>query len=148
MSGMSGQKYVFGSREWWAAFVESLNSDKDYSTAAKNWEDPITLVTKDFPPPVRDFMKRDQQAVWMDLYHGQCRAWEMLDDPSKKPAPITLTGTYEKMKKIALGELSPTVALMSGQLKVKGSMFKLVTNAGASAAFVNTIKKVPTEFLA
>lgn len=145
---MSAQKHIFGSKEWWGAFVETLNSDKEYNAAAKNWEDPITLVTKDFPPAVRDFMKSDQQAVWLDLYHGQCRAFEILDDPAKKPSPLMLTGSYEKMKKIAMGELSPTVALMSGQLKVRGSMFKLVTNAGASAAFVNTIKKVPTEFLA
>jgi len=46
-----------------------------------------------------------------------------------------------------LGNLSPTVAVMTGQLKAKGNVMKLITSAGASAAFVNAIKKVPTEFL-
>jgi putative sterol carrier protein len=72
---------------------------------------------------------------------------EILNDPNERKSGITLTGSYSTIKKIALGSLSPTVAVMTGQLKAKGNVMKLITSAGASAAFVNVIKKVPTEFL-
>lgn len=145
---MSEEKYIFGSKEWVEAFVKTLNEDKEYNNAAKNWEDPLIIVVTDLPEPVKQALKTERVVVRFDLYHGQCRSYDILNDPDEKPAPLILTGTYQTIKKIALGQLSPTVAVMSGQLKVKGSMFKLITNAAASAAFVNAMKKVPTQFLA
>ncbi len=145
---MTTEKFIFGSKEWFDAFVQVLNSDKEYNNAAKNWEDPITLVVTDLPQPVKEYFNRDRIVVRLDLYHGQCRSYEFLNDPSEKESPITLTGSYENMKMIALGELGPTTAIMTGRLKAKGNVFKLITNAAASAAFVNALKKVPTEFLA
>jgi putative sterol carrier protein len=145
---LSEGRYVFASREWLEAFIHTLNSDGDYNKAAKNWEDPITLVVTNLPPPVQEFFKSDRVVVWLDLWHGQCRSFEFLQTPDQRPAGITLTASYDVMKRIALGQLSPTTAMMTGQLKAKGSVFKLVTNAGATAAFVNAIKRVPTEFLA
>jgi len=145
---MSERKYIFGSKEWIEEFVRVLNSDKDYNNAAKNWEDPITLVVTDLPQQVRDYFKSERIVIRLDLYHGKCLGYEFLSSPEEKPSPITLTGSYFVMKRIALGELGPTTAIMTGQLKAKGNVFKLIMNAGASAAFVNAIKKVPTEFLA
>ncbi len=145
---MSTKKFIFGSKEWFDAFMQILNSDKEYNNAAKNWEDPITLVVTDLPQPVKEYFNRDKITVRLDLYHGQCRSYEFLNDPNEKESPIILTGSYENMKKIALGELGPTTAIMTGRLKAKGNVFKLITNAAASAAFVNALKKVPTEFLA
>ncbi len=145
---MSEKKFIFGSKEWFDAFVQVLNNDPDYNNAAKNWEDPLTLVVTDLPEPVKKHFQAEKIVVRMDLYHGQCRAYEFLKDPEEKPASITLTGSYATMKKIALGNLGPTTAIMTGQLKARGNVFKLIANAGASAAFVNALKKVPTEFLA
>ncbi|MEM2023225.1 MAG: SCP2 sterol-binding domain-containing protein [Candidatus Caldarchaeum sp.] len=147
---MSSQerKYVFGSREWFECFVEVLNNDKEYNTAAKDWEDPITLLVTNLPPAVREFFKSEQTGAWLDLYHGKCRALELVKSAEEKQAPIIIAGSYENMKKVALGKLNPTVAVMTGQLKVKGNLAKLLANAAASSAFVNALKKVPTEFLA
>jgi putative sterol carrier protein len=145
---MSEKKYIFGSKEWFDAFVQVLNSDKEYNNAARNWEDPITLVVTELPETVKNYFNAEKIVVRLDLYHGQCRGYEFLKEPDEKPSPITLTGSYATMKKIALGQLGPTTAIMTGQLKAKGNVFKLISNAGASAAFVNALKKVPTEFLA
>jgi len=145
---MEEKKYIFGSKEWFDEFVKILNSDKEYNNAARNWEDPITLVVTDLPEVVKNYFKAEKIVVRLDLYHGQCRGYEFLKEPEDKPSPITLTGTYSTMKKIALGQLGPTTAIMTGQLKAKGNVFRLISNAGASAAFVNALKKVPTEFLA
>jgi putative sterol carrier protein len=140
-------KYIFGSKEWLEHFAKLLNEDENYRKAAKDWEDPITLIVTNLPPRVKEYFKKEQIIVWFDLWHGECRAVEILNDPNERKSGITLTGSYSTIKKIALGNLSPTVAIMTGQLKAKGNVMKLITNAGASAAFVNVIKKVPTEFL-
>jgi putative sterol carrier protein len=147
MVGQIG-KYVFGSRDWVEAFVAVLNADDEYARAAKDWEDPITLMVTDLPPSVREYFGSDRVVVWLDLYHGRCRGFEMLKDVEDKKAPIIIAGSYENMKKVAQGRLSPTIAVMTGQLRVKGNVGKLLSNASASSAFVNAIKKVPTEFLA
>lgn len=128
--------------------MEVLNNDKEYNAAAKDWEDPITLLVTNLPPAVREFFKSEQTGAWLDLYHGKCRAFELVKSAEEKQAPIIITGSYENMKKVALGKLNPTVAVMTGQLKVKGNLAKLLANAAASSAFVNALKKVPTEFLA
>lgn len=142
------KRHVFGSREWFETFVQTLNSDREYAEAAKDWEDPITLVVTNLPPAVKQFFKADRIMAWLDLYHGKCRAFEMITSEEEKPSPIIISGSYENMKKVALGKLSPTVAVMTGQLKVKGNLAKLLSNAAASSSFVNAIKKVPTDFLA
>ncbi|MEM0381735.1 MAG: SCP2 sterol-binding domain-containing protein [Nitrososphaerota archaeon] len=142
------ERYIFGSKEWIEAFVNILNSDKEYESAARNWEDPIILAITTLPPPVKEHFKAEQVAVWLDLYHGKCRSFEILSRAEEKEAPIVIMGSYETMKKVAQGKLSPTVAVMTGQLKVKGNLAKLLSNTAASSAFVNAIKKVPTTFLA
>ncbi|MEM0482199.1 MAG: SCP2 sterol-binding domain-containing protein [Nitrososphaerota archaeon] len=142
------ERYIFGSKEWIEAFVNILNSDKEYESAAHSWEDPIILAITSLPSAVKEYFKAEQVAVWLDLYHGKCRSFEILSRAEEKEAPIVITGSYDVMKKVALGKLSPTVAVMTGQLKVKGNVAKLLSNAAASSAFVNAIKKVPTEFLA
>ena len=142
------KKYVFASREWFEAFVNALNNDPEYGSAAKNWEDPIILMMTNLPQAVKEFFGTDQIGAWLDLYHGKCRAYEIIQKPEEKQAPIIISGTYENMKKVALGKLNPTIAVMTGQLKVKGNVTKLLSNPAASSAFVNVIKKVPTEFLA
>jgi len=142
------KKYVFGSREWFEAFVEALNNDQEYNSAAKNWEDPIVLFMTNLPQAVKEFFKTEQIGAWLDLYHGKCRAFEIIEKPEQKEAPIIIMGTYENMKKVALGKLNPTIAVMTGRLRVKGNVAKLLSNAAASSAFVNVIKKVPTEYLA
>ncbi len=142
------RKYVFGSKEWFEAFVNLLNCDEEYNLAAKNWEDPIILMMTNLPPAVKEYFGAEQIGVWLDLYHGKCRAFEIIQKPDEKQAPIVISGTYENMKKVALGKLNPTIAVMTRQLKVSGNVAKLLANAAASSAFVNVIKKVPTEFLA
>lgn len=146
---MSERKgFVFGSREWFEEFVRVLNSDEEYAKAARNWEDPLILMVTDLPQPVREYFKADRIVVWMDLYHGKCREFAFLSSPEERPAPIVISGTYENMKKVAQGRISPTMAVMTGQLRVKGDVGKLLANAAASSAFVNALKKVPTEFIA
>jgi putative sterol carrier protein len=147
MVGQTG-KYIFGSKDWVEAFVAVLNTNDEYARAAKDWEDPIALMVTDLPPSVREYFGSDRVVVWLDLYHGRCRGFEMLKDVEDKKAPIIIAGSYENMKKVAQGRLSPTIAVMTGQLRVKGNVGKLLSNASASSAFVNAIKKVPTEFLA
>jgi putative sterol carrier protein len=147
MVGQTG-KYIFGSKDWVEAFVAVLNTDDEYARAAKDLEDPIALMVTDLPRSVREYFGSDRVVVWLDLYHGRCRGFEMLKDVEDKKAPIIIAGSYENMKKVAQGRLSPTIAVMTGQLRVKGNVGKLLSNASASSAFVNAIKKVPTEFLA
>jgi len=138
---------IFGSKEWLDYFAKVLNEDENYKKAAKDWEDSIMLVVNNLPPKVKDYFKKEELIVWFDLWHGQCRKVEILNSQNERNAGITLIGSYSTIKKIALGNLSPTVAVMTGQLKAKGNVMKLITNAGASSAFVNSIKKVPTQFL-
>jgi len=105
-------------------------------------------MATDLPPSVREYFGSERVVVWLDLYHGRCRGFEMLKHVEDKKAPIIIAGSYKNMKKVAQGRLSPTIAVMTGQLRVKGNVGKLLSNASASSAFVNAIKKVPTEFLA
>ncbi|MCX8200806.1 MAG: SCP2 sterol-binding domain-containing protein [Candidatus Caldarchaeum sp.] len=145
------RRYVFGSREWFEQFVEALNEDPEYRAASADWEDPVTVFVTDLPPPVREFVESDRVGVWFDLYHGKCRAFEFVRKADEKPASITIYGSYENIKKVALGTLSPTVAVLTGHVKVEGNLAKFLFNPAAlsvASAFVNAVKKVPTIFLA
>ncbi|MCS6783784.1 MAG: SCP2 sterol-binding domain-containing protein [Candidatus Caldarchaeum sp.] len=145
------RRHVFGSREWFEQFVQTLNQDPEYQAASASWEDSVTVFVTDLPPPVREFVESDVVGVWFDLYHGRCRNFQLVKHPREKQASLTIYGSYEVVKKIALGLLSPTVAVLTGHVKVEGSLAKFLFNPAAlsvASAFVEAVKKVPTMFLA
>lgn len=119
--------------EWSAACCERLNESEAYRAAAAGWEEPTVLVMKaDEAAGVPE-----ERAVFLDLYHGQCRGTRLATDEDRGRAVFVLTGAPAAWGEVLRGETDPIAALMRGKLRLeKGSLFALAKYAGAAKELV------------
>ena len=126
--------YKFPSPEWVEQFHTAINSSDAYANAAKNWEGDVSLVIEGGP------------AIYLDLWHGECRSAEFLEDPADKQAEFTISTGMDKWKKVLDGKLDPVQGMVTRQLKLDGNLVKIMKNVKASQELVKCATKVPTEY--
>jgi putative sterol carrier protein len=67
-------------------------------------------------------------------------------DPSQKKAAFVLSATLPAFTRIIRGKLDAMQAMMTGQLKVAGSMVYMMKNVPTVLRFVKCATMVDTEF--
>ncbi len=132
--------YQFPSDEWIKAMMVEVNNSESYRKAAAKWEGDFYFVCEPgagVPEPV---------VLYMDLWHGEARdAGEVADETAISPefiirAPI---GTW---RRVIEKKLDPIQGMITGQLKLKGTMSKIMRYPKAASELVNCATKVSTEF--
>ena len=126
--------YTFPSPEWVTVFHEQINTSDAYANAAKNWEGDITLVIEGGP------------GIYVDLWHGKCRASEYLADPHVKSPEFTITADMEKWKKVLAGKLDPVQGMVTRQIKLDGNLVKIMKNVKAAQELVRCATRVDTVY--
>jgi len=133
-------KLTFPSDEWFARFVEELNNNREYEEAARNWEGDFLFVVT----PERG--KGTEYLYYLDLFHGKCREHYPVASRDTKKAEFMLIGKVQNWKKIGKGEIDATRAMLSGKLKIKGNMAKVMKYTRAANELAKTATRVPTNF--
>jgi len=129
---------MFPSDTWIKVFMEALNNNPAYADVAKNWEGDMCfqIEVPGAPEPTR---------LYLDLWHGKCRAAYQIADPQHKPAAFKLSAPLENFARVLRGELDPIQAMVTGKLKVEGNMLVIMKNIPTVLEFVRTARQVATE---
>jgi putative sterol carrier protein len=125
--------YPFPSAEWTVEFEQAIKQSDSYAAAAKDWEGDVLLAIE------------DGGAIYLDLWHGQCRAAEYVVD-GQKSAEFKISAPLANWRKILDGKLDPVQGLMTRQLKLEGNLVKIMKNVKAAQELVKCATQVPTEF--
>ncbi|MBI1855191.1 MAG: SCP2 sterol-binding domain-containing protein [Chloroflexi bacterium] len=133
---------IFPSPEWLKSLEEKLNSDARYNQIARNWKGDLLF---DILP---EGSLKESLTMYLDLWHGKCRAVEYAPDSAKhvKPAFI-LRSPYNNFTSILLGKLDPMTAMMTSKLKVEGSLGYMMRNVPTVLDFVRCAREVTTDIL-
>lgn len=126
--------YKFPSPEWMEQFLQELRTSAAYAKAAENWEGDIVLVIE------------GSSGVYLDLWHGECRAAEYLTDPYSKAAEFRISASLEKWRKILEGQLDPVQGLMTRQVRLDGNLIKVMKHIKAAQELVRCATRVETEY--
>ncbi|HQY91282.1 MAG: SCP2 sterol-binding domain-containing protein [Caldilineaceae bacterium] len=126
--------YKFPSPEWVESFYEQINGSDAYANAAKTWEGDITLVIE------------GSAGIYLDLWHGKCRAAEFMADPDAKSPEFKITADMEKWKKVLAGKLDPVQGMVTRQIKLDGNLVKIMKNVKAAQELVRCATRVPTVY--
>ncbi|MFX0133887.1 MAG: SCP2 sterol-binding domain-containing protein [Candidatus Hodarchaeota archaeon] len=118
--------------EWGREFCKALNNNETYGKLSATWEGDFVFICE------RE--SGDKSYMYMDLWHGNCRGVEEVDE--NKEAEFKIEGTYETYVRIAKKELDPIRALMEGELMLDGDMSKIMRATKATLELVNTITLV------
>lgn len=132
-------KYM--TQEWFDLYKDALNASKSYEESAKTWEGDFYFICEK-GGPVKETM-----ISYVDLYHGKCRAAEVVSDPNKYKPEFVITTNYTIWKRISTGQLDSTQALITKQAKLNGYMAKIMRYTKAANEITNITKTIPTEWL-
>jgi putative sterol carrier protein len=132
--------YLFGSEEWVQAFVAEVNKSQAYHKAATTWEGDFYFVVEPGPGvPQRVYM-------YLDLWHGDARSGCVVADPSEKSPEFVITATLPVWRRVLEKKLDPIQGMVTGQLKVKGTLPKIMRYTKAAIELVTCTTRVQTEF--
>jgi putative sterol carrier protein len=136
--------FTFPSSEWVDEFKKEINASPAYRASGATWEaGAIALVTEKNP----DIGLAEDFAIWLDLYHGECREAKAVGVEEAQKAPFVIRGTYERWKQVLRKELDPVKGMMQGKLQLKGDLPTVVRYVKASQDLVESSTRVPTKFL-
>jgi putative sterol carrier protein len=130
----------FPGEAWIQAMKDDLNSSSAYREAAKNWEGDFAFVIEP------GGALQESVVLYMDLFHGECRAAMAVQDPTTAQAAFRLTGPVAVWKKVMTRKLDPMQAMMTGQLKLTGNMAMVMRNVRAAKELVESCTRIDTEF--
>jgi putative sterol carrier protein len=132
--------YKFPSDEWIKAMAEEVNQSEAYRKSATKWEGDFYFVVEPgpgLPEPV---------ILYIDLWHGEARdAFEIASEEEKEPE-FVIRAPVATWRRVIEKKLDPIQGMITGQLKLSGTMSKVMRFPRAAAELVNCATKVPTDF--
>ncbi|MEO8200922.1 MAG: Fis family transcriptional regulator [Gemmatimonadota bacterium] len=130
------------SRSWAEEWCLTLNSSESYRGAATAWEGSVALVM------TRDASARSpQRAIFLDLWHGECRGARVATDQDLDEATYVLSGLASSWRDVLTGRLAPLMAVMGGKIRLtRGSIASLVPYAAAARELVTTATEMENVF--
>jgi putative sterol carrier protein len=132
--------YKFPSDEWIKAMMVEVNNSEAYRKSATKWEGDFYFVVEPgqgVPEPV---------VLYIDLWHGEARSAEEVADEGAKNPEFVIRAPLSTWRRVIEKKLDPIQGMITGKLKLQGTMSKVMRFPKAAAELVNCATKVPTEF--
>ncbi len=128
------------SEAWAQAWSDALNGSESYRAAAAGWEGAVAIAVRG--EPQRGIEGR---AVFLDLWHGACRAARTASPADLEAARFVLTADAATWLELLRDGLDPVPAVMSGRLELsKGSVMSLLPQVAAAKELVAVGRSLPT----
>ncbi|MHA1340421.1 MAG: SCP2 sterol-binding domain-containing protein [Promethearchaeota archaeon] len=124
-------------QEWADAFKNYLNKNPNYKKSASTWEGALILVFK-----AENIKLTEDVRLYLDLYHGECREARFLKPGEEIEHEYEIISTESYWNALAKGKADPSKALMSGKIKIKGNINKLMRYPKAAAYILKYMRRL------
>ena len=121
--------------------MQDLNNNPRYKDNALTWEGELHL---EFLPSNGKLEK--PLYLWLDLYHGECRDAEFVEDSESKPYEYVISANEDTWRDLFHDKIDPSRAMMTGKFKIKGNMAKLMRYPKAAAYILKYLKRYLKEW--
>jgi putative sterol carrier protein len=132
--------HKFPSDDWIKALSDLLNTSESYERAAKDWEGDFIFIAE------ADDTNPDTAYLLLQLHHGKSPGAAMLDPDQLPEAEYTINAPYATWRKVIDAKLDPIQGMMTGQLKLKGNLMKIMRYPKAAQEIVACCAKIPTDW--
>jgi putative sterol carrier protein len=132
----------FATPAWAAALQDAINASPTYREAARVWEGDFWFIVE----PDGGGAAQERVLIYVDLWHGACRLCEIAADESLRTPEFRISAERKNWRRVVERQIDPIRALMTGSLKLKGNMAKVMRNVKAAQELVLCAAAVPTEF--
>lgn len=128
------------SAAWAAEWARRLNASDAYRAAAATWEGAVVL----------QMARPDDQdgpAVFLDLWHGECRQAREASPEDIEAARFVISGGEAAWRGVLTGQASPVMAVLTGKLRlVRGDIGALLPYANAAKELLASAADFETLF--
>ncbi len=131
---------AFGTEAWIKQLQVELNNSEAYAEAARNWEGDIYFIIK-----AAGSALSEDVYMYLDLWHGECRQ-AGIANPADFSPEFTIAGKVKSFKDVIDKKTDPMKAMITGKLKLKGNMAKMMRNVKAANQLVLCCTCIPTNF--
>lgn len=128
----------FPTEDWVKALMAELNQSQGYREAARTWEGDFYFIVNAGTGIPQDMY------LYMDLWHGECRAAYAVSDPATKTPEFAIEAPLPVWRRVIEKKLDPIQGLVTRQLKLKGNMVKVMRVPKAAFELVNCCTRVET----
>jgi putative sterol carrier protein len=132
--------YKFPSDEWIKALEAEVKKSDAYRSAAAKWAGDFYFVIE----PGTGLP--ETAVLYIDLWHGDARSAAMVADESEKSPEFTIRAPLATWRRVIDKKLDPIQGMVMGQLKLTGTLTKIMRAPKAATELVNCATRVPTEF--
>lgn len=122
----------FFTREFFEELAERLNGDEEWNRKAGDLNTRIIATCND-----RDI------SVMLDIANGKITVKDTAPDD---PSDFKFEGDYASWEKTGRGEADLQTLVMTGKMRFKGSMSKIMSMMGQLNRLVAVIREMPKEF--
>lgn len=128
---------------WARDWCDEINDSAAYAEAAESWEGALVLAVHADP----SYGLEEGRAVWVDLWHGECRGARAATDADREEAPYVIAADPYSWQRVLDGELDPISGLMRGKLKLEsGSVVELARYVRAAKELVAAATRVESDY--
>jgi putative sterol carrier protein len=132
--------YKFPSQEWINEVRDLLNASDSYQRSAKDWEGDFIFVVEP------DEAYSETAYLHLQLYHGKSPGAAVVEEGNLPETEYTLSAPFSTWRKVIDGKLDPIQGMMTGQLKLKGNLMKIMRYPKAAQEIVACCALVPTDW--
>jgi putative sterol carrier protein len=128
------------SAHWAVHCAEAIRASPAYQAAARSWEgDLVFRITRVAP--------EEPRAVYLDLWHGECRVVRPASTEDQNSARYLIEGDQEAWQLVFEGKLVPLLALMTGRLKLaRGRVADLAPYAASARELLAVMSGIEARF--
>lgn len=134
--------FDYPSLEWVRALADRLNAIPEYRDSSENWKGTLALVALAEPGKLEQEM-----AFSMDPTGGTINNVITLSDFRNNGAEYTLSAPYSVWKNVIIGKHDILFGLMTGKIKLKGNVFKLMLQLKTPEIMLREMRAMPTRFI-
>ena len=132
--------HKFPSDDWIKALSDLLNDSDSYQRSAKDWEGDFVFVVD------TDETFSEIAYLYLQLYHGASPGAAMVDPDNLPETEYTIKAPFTTWRKVIDGKLDPIQGMMTGQLKLRGNLMKIMRYPKAAQEIVSCCAKIPTDW--
>ncbi len=133
---------MFASQAWFEAFTVEINASEQYRDVASDWEGDIAFRIMAEP----DRGVPEDIYGYLDLWHGTCRAGNVISEAEAAGAAYTIAAPFSRWKDVVQGDLDPIKGMMQGKLRVRGDLPTIVRYVKAANELVALTNNVDTQY--
>lgn len=133
---------VFPSQEWIKAMEALLDKNPEYKKAGATWEGDTIMIIE-----AEEGLLPESFIYYSHPHHGEILESYQLKSETEKTANYVIRAPYSTFKLIIQKKLDPMKAMMTGKIKIKGDMKKLLQYAKFQQLGMEALALVETQFI-